>query len=100
VKVAASGATSTVRSTSSATRQPRFVTDRAPVYAGVLEELLPSVWHRTDRYANNQIEADHGRLKARLYPMRGLKQDHSARPCMPWCRTSAEGTTTWRSRNR
>jgi DNA-binding NarL/FixJ family response regulator len=22
--------------------------------------VLPSVWHRTDRYANNQIEADHG----------------------------------------
>jgi transposase-like protein len=55
------------------------VTDRAPVYAGVLEELLPSVWHRTDRYANNHIEADHGRLKARLGPMRGLKQHHSAR---------------------
>jgi transposase-like protein len=54
------------------------VTDRAPVYAGVLEELLPSVWHRTDRYANNQIEADHGRLKSRLHPMRGLKQDHDA----------------------
>jgi transposase-like protein len=55
------------------------VTDRAPVYAGVLEELLPSVWHRTDRYASNQIEADHGRLKSRLHPMCGLKQDHSAR---------------------
>jgi transposase-like protein len=27
-----------------------------------------------DRYANNQIEADHGRLKSRLHPMRGLKQ--------------------------
>ena len=35
-------------------------------------------WHRTDRYANNAVEADHGRLKARLRPMRGLKQDHSA----------------------
>jgi len=34
---------------------------------------------RTDRYANNAVEADHGRLKARLRPMRGLKQDHSAR---------------------
>jgi transposase, IS6 family len=55
------------------------VTDRAPVYAGVLEELLPATWHRTDRYANNHIEADHGRLKSRLSPMRGLKQDHSAR---------------------
>jgi len=44
----------------------------------VLEELLPSAWHRTDRYANNRIEADHGRLKARLRSMRGLKQDRSA----------------------
>jgi transposase-like protein len=31
------------------------------------------------RYANNRIEADHGRLKFRLGPMRGLKRDHSAR---------------------
>jgi IS6 family transposase len=45
----------------------------------VLEELLPSAWHRTHRYANNRIEADHGRLKARLRPMRGRKQDRSAR---------------------
>ena len=59
---------------------PREVTtDLAPTYPMVLEELLPSAWHRTDRYANNRIEADHGRLKARLRPMRGLKQDRSAR---------------------
>ena len=49
------------------------------MYPGVLEELLPAAWHRTDRYANNRIECDHGRLKARLRPMRGLKQDRSAR---------------------
>jgi len=55
------------------------VTDHAPVYPAVLEELLPAVWHRTDRYANNHIECDHGRLKARLRHMRGLKQDRSAR---------------------
>jgi transposase-like protein len=55
------------------------VTDHAPVYPAVLEELLPAAWHRTDRYANNHIEGDHGRLKARLRPMRGLKQDRSAR---------------------
>jgi transposase-like protein len=54
-------------------------TDKAPVYPGVLEELLPAAWHRTDQYANNRIECDHGRLKARLRPMRGLKQDRSAR---------------------
>jgi transposase-like protein len=55
------------------------VTDRAPTYPVVLEALLPAAWHRTERYANNHIEADHGRLKARLRPMRGLKQDRSAR---------------------
>jgi transposase-like protein len=54
------------------------VTDRAPTYPMVLEELLPAAWHRTDRYANNHIEADHGRLKSRLRSMRGLKQDHNA----------------------
>jgi transposase-like protein len=54
-------------------------TDRAPTYPMVLEELVPAPWHRTDRYANNRMEADHGCLKARLRPMRGLKQDHSAR---------------------
>ena len=55
------------------------VTDRAATYPMVLEELLPAAWHRTDQYANNRVEADHGRLKARLRPMRGLKQDRSAR---------------------
>jgi transposase-like protein len=53
-------------------------TDQGPVYPAVLEKLLPAAWHRTDRYANNQVECDHGRLKARLRPMRGLKQDRSA----------------------
>ena len=45
----------------------------------VLEELRPAAWHRTEQYANNHIEADHSRLKSRLRPMRGLKQDRSAR---------------------
>ena len=55
------------------------VTDQAATYPVVLEELLPAAWHRTDRYANNGVECDHGRLKARLGPMRVLKQDRSAR---------------------
>jgi transposase, IS6 family len=54
-------------------------TDKAPVYLGVLEALLPAAWHRTDQYANNAIECDHDRLKARLRPMRGLKQDRNAK---------------------
>jgi transposase-like protein len=55
------------------------VTDHAPAYTGVLEALAPAAWHRTEQYANNRVECDHGRLKARLRPMRGLKQDRSAR---------------------
>jgi transposase-like protein len=55
------------------------ITDQAPAYPAVLEELLPAAWHRTDRYANNRVECDHGRLKARLRPMRGLKRDRSTR---------------------
>ena len=55
------------------------VTDKAATYPIVLDELVPVVGHRTEQYANNHIEADHGRLKARLRPMRGLNQDRSAR---------------------
>ena len=54
-------------------------TDRAPVYPRVLDELVPSALHTFEQYANNPIEADHGRLKARLQPMRGLKRHRSAR---------------------
>ena len=42
------------------------VTDAAPVYPGVLDELIPSAWHHVEQYANNPIEADHGQLKRRL----------------------------------
>ena len=56
-----------------------MTTDRAPAYPRVLDELLPAALHVTVRYANNRVEADHGRLKARLRPMRGLKRDRSLR---------------------
>jgi IS6 family transposase len=32
------------------------VTDAAPVYPGVLDELLPAAWHHVEQYANNPIE--------------------------------------------
>jgi transposase-like protein len=54
-------------------------TDRAPVYPRVLDELVPSAMHTTEQYANNGVEADHGRLKARLRTWRGLKRFRSAR---------------------
>ena len=55
------------------------VTDRAAIYPVLLEELLPAAWHRTEQHANNRVEADHGPLKSRLRPLRGLKQDRRAR---------------------
>ena len=54
-------------------------TDRAAVYPRVIDELIPSALHTVEQYANNPVEADHGRLKARLRPMRGLKRHRSAR---------------------
>jgi transposase-like protein len=46
------------------------VTDAAAVYPAVLDDLIPSAWHHVEQYANNPIEADHGRLKHRLRAMR------------------------------
>jgi len=54
------------------------VTDAAAVYPVVLDELVPSAWHHVERYLNNPIEADHGRLKHRLRAMRGLRTDRTA----------------------
>jgi transposase-like protein len=54
------------------------VTDAAPGYPGVLDELLPSAWHHVEQYANDPIEADHSQLKRRLRPMRGLQTDQAA----------------------
>src|SRR5205814_5621201 len=58
-------------------------TDRAPAYPRVLDELVPSALHIAEQYTNNPVEADHGRLKARLRPMRGLKRHRSARLLAP-----------------
>jgi transposase-like protein len=55
------------------------VTDRAPALRAAIDELMRGAFHNTEQYANNRIECDHGRLKARLRPMRGLKRDRSAR---------------------
>jgi IS6 family transposase len=55
-------------------RPTEVSTDRAPAYPRVLDELLPSACHVTEQYANNTVEADHGRLKSRPRSMRGLKR--------------------------
>jgi transposase-like protein len=68
------------------TRAPRalkvtpsqVVTNTAPIYPAVLDQLLPAAWHHVEQYASNPIEADHGQLKRRLRPMRGLQTDRTA----------------------
>ena len=54
-------------------------TDRAASYPRVLGEFLPQALHTVEQYANDPIETDHGRLKAGLRPMRGLKRHRSVR---------------------
>jgi IS6 family transposase len=55
------------------------ITDKAAIYPPVLDEVAPGAWHHPEPYANNRIECDHGRVKSRLRPMRGLKQLRCAR---------------------
>jgi transposase-like protein len=45
----------------------------------MIDESVPAARHVLEQYANNRVEADHGRLKARLRPMRGLKTIASLR---------------------
>jgi transposase, IS6 family len=61
------------------TEPVEIVTDRAHAYVRVIEDRVPAAWHHVERYANNPVECDHGRLKARLRPMRGLKRQRCAR---------------------
>ncbi len=78
-------------------------TDRAPAYPRVLDELVPTALDDSEQYANNRVEADHGRLKARLRPMRGLKIFRSARIPVTgqvFVRTSDAATTPLPSTHR
>jgi DDE domain len=71
----------------------RWVQRVAPL---LVDAALLCTLHNTDRYANSRIEADHGRLKARLQPMRGLKCGHTAGVFMhghAFSRTCVVGTT-------
>ena len=59
-------------------RPREITTDLAAPLLRVVDELVPDALHDTTQYANNRIECDHGRLKARLRPMRGLRTDRTA----------------------
>jgi IS6 family transposase len=59
--------------------RPRQVTtDLAAPLLRVVDELFPDAVHDTEQYVNNRIENDHGRFKARLRPMSGLRTDRTA----------------------
>jgi transposase, IS6 family len=53
-------------------------TDRAPALTNVIEDWVPAVLHNTGQYQNNRVDCDHGRLKPRLRPMRGVKTKRTA----------------------
>lgn len=60
--------------------KPRVInTDKAPTYAAALAELKAEgkgpddTLHRAVKYLNNVIEADHGKLKQLIRPVRGFK---------------------------
>lgn len=59
-------------------RPAEIATDLAAPLLRVVDELIPEAVHDTEQYGNNRIENDHGRLKARLRPMRGLCTDRTA----------------------
>ena len=54
-------------------------TDKAPTYAAALAELKKEgkcpedTVHRQVKYLNNGLEADHGKLKQLIHPVRGFK---------------------------
>jgi transposase-like protein len=63
---------------SSGTKPRRVITDKAATYPPALAGAIPGVRHRTERYRTNGIERDHGFLKERFRPMRGLESIASA----------------------
>ena len=56
----------------------RWPSSRSPALANVIAELIPAAFHNSGQYENNRRECDHGRLKARLRPVRELLTDRTA----------------------
>ena len=60
-------------------RPEQVTTDKAKALIGAVEDAFGDVEHDTTVHANNRVESDHARLKARLRPMHGLQSDRTAR---------------------
>ena len=54
------------------------MTDRASVLRAAIEALIPAAFHNTAQYANNRVECDQSRLKARLRHalMQNIRRGH------------------------
>ena len=59
-------------------RPSEVTTDLAAPLLRVVDVVVPGAFHETAEYANNRVECDLGRLKARVGPMRGLGVDWTA----------------------
>ncbi|MCP3938366.1 MAG: IS6 family transposase [Actinomycetia bacterium] len=59
-------------------RPAEVTTNLAAPLLCVIDELIPETVYDTKQYSSNRIENDHGRLKTRLGPMRGLRTDRTA----------------------
>ena len=54
------------------------VTDKAPTLVRVMDELIPAAIPNTGQRESDRREANHGRPKANLEPMHGLKTNRTA----------------------
>jgi transposase-like protein len=61
--------------TSTGVMPVEVITDRAPTYLRVLDQVVPAAWHHIERYANNRVVADRAQLKWWLRPD-ARDQDH------------------------
>jgi transposase-like protein len=61
-------------------------TDRAPAYQQVIGDAARAARHVTERYANNAMEADHGRASADAR----TQTPYLSRHCRGWARVRAE----------
>ena len=55
-----------------------ITTDKLPSYGAAMREVMPSIAHCTDKYANNRAEVSHEHTREQERQMRGFKSDGHA----------------------
>jgi hypothetical protein len=76
-------------------RHEEVTIDLAASLLRVVDDPSPGAARDTEQYSNNRIENDHGRLKARLRPMRWprIHAEPAARPLRTWRRSPPRTAT-------